>query len=401
MFEHFQYSCGDPILSLQESFAADGRQDKVNLSIGLYYDSLGRIPDLEAVRIARERVSSTYSIGGYLPMAGAPAYRLAVKDLLFGSGLTAAMGNRIACIQSLGSSGALKTGADLLKGHFPDSQIWISDPSWENHAAIFEGAGFVVNRYPYYDAASASLDFDGMRRRLSSLRPQSIVLLQPSCHNPTGLDPTPEQWDEVIQILCARKLIAFFDLAYQGYGEDVKEDAYPIRELARAGGSFLVANSFSKIFSLYKERCGALCVVCTDPNEASRVLGQMEKVVRRTYSSPPCFGSEMVTLTLGDSTLRKLWIDEVRGMRDRIREMRRALRASLEKNLPGFSFGHITQARGMFSYTGLAPKAVVRLRAEHGVYLVGAGRLCMTGVNEGNVERIGRAIAAVLQTDCD
>jgi aromatic-amino-acid transaminase len=396
MFEHFPASSGDPILSLQEVYARDERPDKVNLSIGLYYDDAGYVPDLPSVREARDRVFAGYTATRYQPMAGAANYRQAVQALLFGEDHPAVLADRIASIQTIGGSGALKVGADLLKLHFPGSEVWISDPTWDNHVAIFEGAGFKVCRYPYFDPVTRGVDFAAMAACLDSLPRHSIVLLHPCCHNPTGADLERAEWDQVIEIVRARELIPFLDIAYQGYGEGVTEDGYAVRALADAGISCLVGNSFSKTFSLYGERCGGLSIVCKDAEEAARVLGQAERMVRRNYSSPPTFGGQVVATVLLDPDLRALWIAEVAGMRERIVTMRMALRDALNALRPELNFDYLLKQRGMFSYTGLAPGVVAELRTRAGIYLVETGRLCVTGLNTRNVQRVAREIAKVL-----
>lgn len=396
MFEHFPASGGDPILSLQEVYGRDQRPDKVNLSIGLYYDDAGHVPNLSSVRDAQNRVFSQYTATRYQAMAGAPNYRQAVQALLFGEDHRAVVSGSIATIQTIGGSGALKVGADLLKLHFPLSEVWISDPTWDNHVAIFEGAGFKVCRYPYFDPATHGVDFAAMAACLDALPPRSIVLLHPCCHNPTGADLATAEWERVIEIVRARELIPFLDIAYQGYGEGVAEDGYAIRALADAGIPCLVANSFSKTFSLYGERCGGLSIVCKDAEEAARVLGQAERVVRRNYSSPPTFGGQVVAAVLLDPVLQALWAAEVAGMRERIVTMRRALRDMLVAHRPDLNFDYLLKQRGMFSYTGLTAEVVAELRVRAGIYLVETGRLCLTGLNTGNVERVAREIASVL-----
>lgn len=396
MFKHFSPAGGDPILSLQEVYAKDARPDKVNLSIGLYYDETGRIPELASVKVARRRVESNYRTSGYLPMAGPTNYRQAVQTLLFGIRHPVVTEGHVATIQTIGGSGALKIGADLLRAHFPASKVWISNPSWDNHAAIFEGAGFEVKRYPYFNPDTRSVDFTAMTKCLQFLPTGTIVLFHPCCHNPTGADLQTSEWDQVIEIVKERKLIPFLDIAYQGYGEGVHEDSYFMRALADAHLSFLVSNSFSKTFSLYGERCGGLSIVCSDADEASRALGQMERVVRRSYSSPPIYGGQIIATVLLDSELQSLWVSEVAAMRERIIAMRRMLRDTLTTLRPGRDFDYLLKQRGMFSYTGLTRESVTDLRTRAGIYLVETGRLCLTGLNAANVQRIASEIAKVI-----
>jgi aromatic-amino-acid transaminase len=330
-------------------------------------------------------------------MAGLSIYRQAVQVLLFGEDHPIVAAGRVATVQTIGGSGALKVGADLLKSYFPSSKVWLSTPTWDNHAAIFEGAGFGVERYPYFDPATRGVNFAAMTSCLDSLPPCSIVLLHPCCHNPTGADLGMQEWDTVVEIIRKRHLIPFLDIAYQGYGEGVDEDAYAIRALAHAGLSFLVGNSFSKTFSLYGERVGALSIVCRDAAETARVLGQMERVVRRSYSSPPSFGSQVVAAVLQSPELRRLWRSEVSVMRDRIVGMRVALRDTLNTRCPGMNFDYLLEQRGMFSYTGLTPDKVAELRHRAGIYLVDTGRMCLTGLNAGNVVRVAGELAHIIE----
>lgn len=397
MFEHFAATTGDPILTLQEDYAKDERPDKVNLSIGLYYDEAGCIPELASIRRARELASQQHGACGYQPMAGALNYRQAVQTLLFGADHPVVAADCVATIQTVGGSGALKVGADLLKVHFPSSQVWISNPTWDNHTAIFEGAGFEVQRYPYFDPTTHGVDFASMTACLDGLPPGSIVLLHPCCHNPTGADLSTAQWDAVVDIVKARRLIPFLDIAYQGYGEGVDEDSYAIRALADASLSFLVSNSFSKTFSLYGERCGGLSMVCQDAAEAVRVMGQMERVVRRSYSSPPAYGSQLIAMVLRDAALRRLWMSEVSAMRTRIIAMRGALHQALDGLRPDVNFDYLLKQRGMFSYTGLSRESVNDLRTRAGIYLVETGRLCLTGLNTGNVQRVADELALAMR----
>lgn len=396
MFQHVDAYAGDPILSLMESFKNDPREKKVNLSIGLYYDEQGIIPQLAAVEAAENQLNAlpqTASV--YLPMEGLPAYRNSIQQLLFGAQHPALQQQRIATIQTVGGSGALKVGADFLKYYFPESEVWVSDPTWENHVAIFSGAGFKVHSYPYFDAESLGVNFDAMLATLQQLPAKSIVLLHPCCHNPTGSDLLPAQWDRVIEVAKQRELIPFLDIAYQGFGSGIDEDAYAIREMAAAGVTCFVSNSFSKIFSLYGERVGGLSVVCESSEVAGRVLGQLKATVRRNYSSPPNFGAKVVSNILNDSQLNAQWLAEVENMRMRIIEMRKTLVASLKTALPGRNFDYLMQQRGMFSYTGFSPAQVERLREEFGVYLIASGRVCMAGLNHHNVKQVAEAFAAV------
>ena len=396
MFKHVDAYAGDPILSLMETFKADPRADKVNLSIGLYYDDAGIVPQLASVDTVERRLAEqTHTASLYLPMEGLAGYRQAIQHLLFGADHPAVIDGRVATVQTVGGSGALKVGADFLKRYFPGSEVWVSDPTWDNHRAIFEGAGFAVHTYPYFDAETRGVNVEGMLQALGQLAPQSIVLLHPCCHNPTGADLTPAQWQQVVEVVKTRQLIAFLDIAYQGFGEGLEADAYAIREMGRAGVPCLVSNSFSKIFSLYGERVGGLSVVCDDVDSAQRVLGQLKATVRRNYSSPPNFGAQLVTGVLADPVLNAQWASEVEAMRARILAMREGLVDALAQLLPGQDFQFFLRQKGMFSYTGLSVAQVRRLRDEFGVYLIDSGRVCMSGLRPANLQRVAEAFAAV------
>jgi len=396
MFQHLEPYAGDPILSLNEAFQADPRPDKVNLSIGIYFDDAGRIPVLDCVLKAEAQMLAESVPKPYLPIEGSAAARRAVQELLFGAGHPVLAGGRVATLQTVGSSGGLKVGADFLRRWFPDSAVWVSDPTWDNHRAMFEGAGVTVHTYPYYDPATGGLRFEAMRETLRALPARSVVLLHACCHNPTGVDLTREQWQQLVPVLRERELLAYLDLAYQGYGDGIDEDAFAVRALADAGLPFFVANSFSKSMSVYGERAGALSVVCGSADEAERVLGQMKATVRRNYSSPAIHAAGIISRVLQDPALRTAWEADVAGMRQRIAAMRHLLHDMLSQRLPGRDFGYFLTQRGMFSYTGLSAQQVDQLREEHGVYLVRSGRLCVAGLNSGNVERTARALAAVM-----
>ncbi|MBC8055409.1 MAG: aspartate/tyrosine/aromatic aminotransferase [Rhizobiales bacterium] len=396
MFEHIPPFSGDPILSLNEDFQKDPRPHKINLSIGIYFDDAGRIPVMDSVRRAEAIVVAKGGPKPYLPIEGAANFRIAVQHLLFGAEHEAVTSGRVATIQSVGSSGGLKVGADFIAAHLKGSEVWVSDPTWDNHRSMFEGAGLRVNTYPYYDPATGGLKFDAMLACLQALPPKSIVLLHACCHNPTGVDLTRAQWDELIPVLRERQLIPYLDLAYQGFGDGIEEDAYAVRALATAGASFFIANSFSKSMSVYGERCGALSVVCPNAHEAALVLGQMKFTVRRNYSSPPIHGGQIVATVLTDPALRPNWEAELGAMRERILAMRKKLHGVLAAKVPGRSFDYFLTQRGMFSYTGMTTAQVDTLREVHGVYMVRSGRICVAGLNSGNVEATASAMAAVL-----
>jgi aromatic-amino-acid transaminase len=396
VFSHLDPYAGDPILSLNEAFQKDTRPHKVNLSIGIYFDDEGRIPVLASVKAAEAQMLAAAGTKSYLPIEGDAAMRSAVQALLFGADHPVLRDGRVATLQTVGSSGGLRVGADFLKRWLPDSAIWVSDPTWDNHRAMFEGAGIAVHTYPYYDAATGGLKFDAMCDTLRSLPPKSLVLLHACCHNPTGVDLTRAQWDALVPLLAERELIAYLDLAYQGYGDGIDADAYAVRLLASKGLTFIVANSFSKSMSVYGERAGALSFVCADRAEAGLVLGQLKATVRRNYSSPAIHAAGIVARVLSDATLRPQWEAEVAAMRERILAMRHSLHGVLAAKLPGRDFGYFLTQRGMFSYTGLSAAQVDRLREEHAVYLVRSGRMCLAGLSTKNVGRAATAFAAVL-----
>ena len=396
MFQHVDAYAGDPILSLNEAFQKDPRAGKINLSIGIYFDNDGRIPMLPSVRAAELAVVEAAGARPYLPMEGAANFRSAVQALLFGAEHPAIKAGRIATIQGVGSSGGLKVGADLLKRYFSDSKVYLSDPTWDNHRAVFEGSGHVCETYPYYDAATGGLRFDELLARFKALPARSIVVLHACCHNPTGVDLSQDQWRALVPVIRERQLLPFLDLAYQGYGDGIEEDAFAPRLLADEGLAFLIANSFSKSMSLYGERCGALSVVCPDADQAARVLGQMKFMIRRNYSNPPMHGGQIVAKVLTDPALRAMWEAEVKEMRERIQSMRRELHAVLAAKLPGRNFDYFLTQRGMFSYTGLSADQAERLKTEFGVYILRSGRICVAGLNTRNVEATAEAMAAVL-----
>ena len=396
MFTHLSEYPGDPILTLNENYLKDARPNKVNLSIGIYFDENGDLPLMGAVRTAEQRLVSRLSAKPYQPMEGSAAYTRAVQHLLFGIDHPALAARRVATIQTVGSCGALRLGADFLRIAFPDSQVWVSDPTWENHNSILRSAGMTVHSYPYFDAGQGGIRFGDMLSTLEALPPQSVVLLHACCHNPTGEDLSEAQWQTLIELLVRRRLIPFLDLAYQGFGDGLEADAAPIRALADSGLSFLAANSFSKNMGVYGERGGALSIVCPDAAQADRVLGQLKSCVRQSYSNPPLHAALLVSEVLSTPELRAQWAEEVEQMRQRILTMRQALHAALVARLPGHDFSYVLRQRGMFSYTGLSQAQVNELLERHAIYLVRSGRLCIPGLNPGNVEVVAEAMAAVL-----
>jgi aromatic-amino-acid transaminase len=406
MFQHITPYAGDPIFALVDAYNADPRPQKVNLSIGIYFDEQGRLPVLDSVKAAEAQILAADGPKPYLAMEGSADARREVQKLLLGADHPAIAAGRVATLQTVGSSGGLKVGADFLKTWLPEAQVWVSDPTWDNHRSMFEGSGFKVNTYPYYDAARAGeagpggpaggVRFDAMLDTLRTIPQRSIVLLHACCHNPTGVDLTAAQWDALIPVLRERELLPYLDLAYQGFGDGIAEDAYAVRAMADAGITYFIANSFSKSMSVYGERCGALSAVCADKAEADLVMGQLRFTVRRIYSSPPMHSAQIVARVLGDATLRTMWEGELAAMRERIAGMRRALHQRLVARVPGRDFNYFLTQRGMFSYTGLSAAQVDRLREEHAVYLIRSGRICVAGLNESNVERTAEAMAAVI-----
>jgi aromatic-amino-acid transaminase len=396
MFEHIDAYPGDPILSLNENFQKDPRTNKVNLSIGIYFDDEGRLPVMQAVREAESSLLNEPGAKPYLPMAGFAHYRDAVQALVFGNDSPARADGRIASVQTLGGSGALKVGADFIKRYFPQSKVWVSDPTWENHRFIFERAGFEVNTYPYYDEATGGLLFDAMLDGIGKLPAKSVVLLHACCHNPTGVDLDDAQWTKLIDVLQKRDLLPFVDMAYQGFGAGLDADAFAVRELARRGVPAFVANSFSKNFSLYGERCGGLHVICDDAAEADRVLGQLTSAVRANYSNPPTHGAKIVTKVLNTPELKQSWEQELASMCKRIARMRQAIHDGLKDHVRGEMLTRYITQRGMFTYTGLVADQAERLKEEYGVYILRSGRMCVAGLNDSNVQIVADAIGHVL-----
>ncbi|HLU14551.1 MAG TPA: amino acid aminotransferase [Burkholderiaceae bacterium] len=395
LFESVELAPRDPIFGLNEQFNADTRESKVNLGVGVYSDDDGRLPLLEAVHKAEVALVQSAAARGYLPIEGIPGYNRGAQTLLFGEGSPLIASGRVLTAQALGGTGALKLGADFLKRLLPDSDIVISDPSWENHRALFERAGFQVNTYTYYDAATNGLNFEGMLASLNALPGQTIVLLHACCHNPTGIDPTLEQWREIAKVIQQRNLVPFFDIAYQGFGEGLEQDAAAIRLFAEMDMTMFISSSFSKSFSLYGERVGALTLVTSTAEESNRVLSQLKRVIRTNYSNPPTHGAKVVAEILSNPELFALWENELAGMRDRIRNMREQLVAKLKENGVSRDFGFILDQRGMFSYSGLSAAQVDRLREEFGIYAVSTGRICVAALNSGNIDYVAKAIAAV------
>jgi aromatic-amino-acid transaminase len=387
----------DPILGVTEAFNADPNPRKVNLGVGVYCDESGKVPLLECVKRAEREITDAAAPRSYLPIDGIPAYDREVRALLFGADAEAIATGRAVTLQALGGTGALKVGADFLRRFVPGAQVWISDPSWENHRALFEGAGFAVNSYPYYDPATRGLDFEAMIGTLEKLAPGSIVVLHACCHNPTGVDPTPAQWQRIVDVVRTRGLVPFLDLAYQGFGDGLDADGAVVHSFAATPGPLLVTSSFSKSFSLYGERVGALSVIGTDKDESARVLSQLKRIVRANYSNPPTHGGKIVTTVLCSPELRALWEAELATMRNRIKLMRAMLVERLHERVPGADFRFILAQRGMFSYSGLTKAQVQVLREEFSIYAIDTGRICVAALNSRNIDDVAAAIANVIR----
>ena len=396
LFTAVEMAPRDPILGLNEQFNADANPHKVNLGVGVYYDDDGKLPLLQCVQEAERQMMESPKARGYLPIDGIAAYDSAVRNLVFGAESEAVKTGRVATIQALGGTGGLKVGADFLKRMSPGATVLISDPSWENHRALFTQAGFAVDTYPYYSAEKRGIDFDGMLRALNAAAEGTIVVLHACCHNPTGYDISQEQWDQVVAALKARKLVPFLDLAYQGFGYGITEDGAAVGKFVASGQNFFVATSFSKSFSLYGERVGALSVLCQDKEEAGRVLSQLKIVIRTNYSNPPIHGGTVVAMVLNTPELRAMWEKELGDMRLRIKQMRIALVEKLKAAGIKEDMGFITTQIGMFSYSGLAKSQMVRLRNEFGVYGTDTGRMCVAALNSKNIDYVCASIAKVL-----
>ncbi len=396
LFTAVEMAPRDPILGLNEQFAADTHPSKVNLGVGVYYDENGKLPLLQCVQVAEKAMMEAPKARGYLPIDGIAAYDTAVKSLVFGPDSEPVQSGRVATVQAVGGTGGLKIGADFLKRLNPDATVLISDPSWENHLALFRNAGFEVGYYPYYDAANRSIDFAGMLATLDAAKPGTIVVLHACCHNPTGYDINADQWDQVVAVCKSRKLTPFLDMAYQGFGAGIREDGAAVQKFVDAGLSFLVSTSFSKSFSLYGERVGALSVLCDSKDEAARVLSQLKIVIRTNYSNPPTHGGAVVAAVMSDPQLRALWEEELAAMRLRIKSMRQKLVDGLKAAGVKQDMGFITRQVGMFSYSGLSKDQMVRLRNEFGIYGTDTGRMCVAALNDKNIGHVCASIAKVV-----
>jgi aromatic-amino-acid transaminase len=397
LFAAVEMAPRDPILGITEAFVADKNPEKINLGVGVYYDDNGKVPLLECVRKAEAQLMEKLAPRSYLPIDGLAAYDKAVQELVFGANSAVIQEKRAITVQALGGTGGLKLGADFIKRVSPNAQVWISDPSWENHRALFEAAGFQVNNYPYYDPATRGVNFDGMMGALKTMPAGSVVVLHACCHNPTGADLSDAQWDKVIRVMGERSLVPFLDMAYQGFGENIEADAAAVRLFAAADLNAFVSSSFSKSFSLYGERVGALSIITSSKEEATRVLSQLKRVIRTNYSNPPTHGGAVVAAVLASPELHAAWVQELGEMRDRIRAMRNGLVERLKASGVDRDFSFINAQRGMFSYSGLTSAQVDRLREEFGIYAVGTGRICVAALNTRNLDAVANAVAAVLK----
>ena len=396
LFSSVELAPRDPILGLYETFNADTRTTKVNLGVGVYFTDEGKIPLLRAVQVAEKQILENPKSRGYLPIEGIATYNSAVQALIFGNDSELIRNQRAVTFEGLGGTGALKVGADFIKRLKPNTQVAISDPSWENHRGLFEGAGFTVVNYPYYDAQTRGVNFSAMKEFLNQLAADSVVVLHACCHNPTGADMSNEQWQEVVEICKQKNLIPFLDMAYQGFADGIYEDGIAVRLFAQSGLSFFISSSFSKSFSLYGERVGALTIVTQSADESQRVASQVKKVIRTNYSNPPTHGGAIVSLFLNSTELKAMWEEELAEMRDRIKQMRTQLIAELKAAGATKDFSFIAAQRGMFSYTGLTKDQVDSLIKDHGVYAVSTGRICVASLNTKNIGHVAKAIAAVL-----
>jgi aromatic-amino-acid transaminase len=396
MFSTVEMAPKDPIFGLIEQFNQDSNPSKVNLAIGVYCDDNGKLPLLKCVQEAEKRIAADPKARGYLPMDGIVAYDNAVKALVFGADSAIVKAGRVGTAQSIGGTGGLKIGADFLKKYYPASKLLISDPSWENHRALFTNAGFAVESYPYYDAAKRGINFDGMLAALNAAAPKTIVLLHACCHNPTGYDLTPAQWEQVIAVIKAKDLVSFLDMAYQGFGFGIAEDGAVIAKFVAAGLDFFVSTSFSKSFSLYGERVGALSVACASKEECDRVMSQIKMVIRTNYSNPPTQGATLGATALNTPELRTLWEGELAEMRVRIKAMRQSFVEKLKAAGVKQDMSFITKQVGMFSYSGLSKEQMVRLRTEFAVYGTDTGRMCVAALNSKNIDYVCASIAKVL-----
>lgn len=396
IFDSVELAPRDPTLGINEQFSQDTRPNKVNLGVGVYYDDRGRLPLLDAVHQAELNITQEAAARGYLPIEGIPGYNQGAQRVLLGDNSPAIQEGRALTAQTLGGTGALKIGADFLQRLLPNSTVVVSDPTWQNHVGVFENAGFTVGTYPYYDAAANQLNFDAMLAALQKLPQHTIVVLHACCHNPTGMDPTPEQWDQIIKTVKDRQLVPFMDIAYQGFGEGLDKDAAVVRKFVDHDLTLLVSSSFSKSFSFYGERVGALTLITSSQEESERVLSQLKRMIRTNYSTPPIHGAKVVAKVLNTPKLFSLWENELATMRQRIQKMREALVQALKDHGVTQDFSFILEQRGMFSYSGLTASQVDELREKHAIYAISSGRICIAALNSENIDYVAQAIAEVL-----
>ena len=398
LFSDIPAGITDPILGVTEAFRNDSHPGKVNLGVGIYQDAAGKIPMLDAVKRAAQLWMASEDTKTYLPIEGVAAYNTTTQELLFGKNSPLITEKRIATVQSVGGSGGLKLAIEFIRRFFPDSTVYISDPSWENHRLLFETAGAKVETYPYYDPKTNGLRAADMLEALRSLKPKSTVLLHACCHNPTGVDLDANTWREVVEICAERDLIPLIDFAYQGFAEGLQEDSAPIRLFADKGLTFLVVNSYSKSFAVYRERCGALSVVTASQKEATNIVSQLKRIVRTLYSSPPSYGAQLIALVLSTPELRTLWESELTVMRTRIHEMRELFASKLAEAIPHRDFSFILKQRGMFSYSGLSVEIVRELRERYHIYALDSGRICVAAMNPQNIDYICDSMASLVRT---
>ncbi len=394
MFESLERKPPDAILKLIAEYGSDPRGNKVDLGVGVYRDATGNTPVFRAIKKAEQRLLDTQTSKSYLGSRGAADFCDAMQALVFGD--SANHNDRVMTLQTPGGSGALRVAAGVILRANSDTTIWVSDPSWNNHVPLLGGAGAKLESYPYYDAARNELRFDAMLEVLNKVPSGDVLLLHGCCHNPTGMDLSAGQWDEVIKVVVERGLVPFIDLAYQGFADNLDEDAYGVRAMFDRVPEMIVAASCSKNFGLYRERAGALTFVSSTADTTAIVSSQALNIVRTMYSLPPDHGGAAVTIILNDTDLRNEWLAELNEMRKRMKEMRSMIIARLGKTAPDRDFSHIERANGMFCYLGVSPEQVARLKQEYGIYLVDSGRINVCGITNDNVDYLSASIAAVL-----
>lgn len=395
MFQHVQPAPPDAILGLTDAFKADPNPEKINLGVGVYQDASGKTPVLETVRIATQRLAEELATKSYLPITGAPEYAAAVQELMFGAEHEVVTSGRAMTAHTPGGTGALRVTADFIKNQLPDATVWLSDPTWANHPAVFAAAGVPTKTYPYFDAATNGLAFEAMLAAIKQIPAGDVILLHGCCHNPTGIDPTPEQWTELAKVVYAQGLLPMLDFAYQGFAEGIEEDAVGLRAFARPGAELVICSSFSKNFGLYRERVGAVTFIAESADRCGVVASQVKRNIRTNYSNPPAHGAQLVTTILGDAALRKQWEEEVADMRQRINDMRNLFVAKLKQLDAPDDYSFVANQRGMFSFSGLAKPQVEKLKTEHSIYIVGSGRINVAGMTESNLDRLCSAIVKV------